>query len=92
MDTSFVPIFSLQCRYKENICASPEKVHTLKRQNFDTFQCPQVLACSAKNLLIFEFGLSLAFPTILIGALKGNNDTAGGLYVTPTDATWLGKA
>lgn len=54
----------------------------------------QVLACLAKNLLLFEFGLSMAFPTILIPALSGLNEKyeiSENLLVTPTTATWLGK-
>jgi hypothetical protein len=40
---------------------------------------PQVLASSAKNLLLFDLGLAVAFPTIVIPALRGlkehdNND------------------
>lgn len=53
---------------------------------------PQVLACSAKNLLIVEFGLALSFPTILISALKGLNPTLNTdetLNITPEQTTWI---
>lgn len=32
---------------------------------------PQVLASSAKNLLLLDLGLAVAFPTIVIPALRG---------------------
>lgn len=47
---------------------------------------PQILASSAKNLLLLDLGLAVAFPTIVIPALRGlkehdNNDI---LSFTPT--------
>lgn len=35
---------------------------------------PQVLASSAKNLLLLDLGLAVAFPTIVIPALRGLKD------------------
>lgn len=44
-----------------------------------------------KNLLILEFGLSLAFPTVLIPALSGvSDDGKETLHVSAVDASWLG--
>ncbi|XP_055325703.1 facilitated trehalose transporter Tret1-like isoform X2 [Sitodiplosis mosellana] len=53
---------------------------------------PQVLASSAKNMLIVDFGLSIAFSTILIPALSGLNPALNPnetLTITPDEATWL---
>lgn len=46
---------------------------------------PQVLASSAKNLLLFDLGLAIAFPTIVIPALRGlkEHDTDSMLSFTP---------
>lgn len=55
---------------------------------------PQVLAVSAKNLLLFDLGLSVAFPTIVIPVLRGlqserNPDET--LSFTAAQATWYGS-
>lgn len=53
---------------------------------------PQVIACSAKNLLIVEFGLTLSFSTILISALSGLNPTLNPnetLSITPDQSVWI---
>lgn len=46
---------------------------------------PQVLASSAKNLLLFDLGLAIAFPTIVIPALRGlkEHDRDSMLSFTP---------
>lgn len=54
---------------------------------------PQILASSAKNLLLLDLGMSVAFPTILIASLKGlkahdNNDF---LSFDNVQASWFGK-
>lgn len=54
---------------------------------------PQILASSAKNLLLLDLGMSVAFPTILIPSLKGlkahdNNDF---LSFTDVQASWFGE-
>ncbi|XP_055387594.1 facilitated trehalose transporter Tret1-like isoform X2 [Condylostylus longicornis] len=53
---------------------------------------PQVLASTAKNLLLLDLGLSVAFPTIVIPALRGTvenyNET---LYFTDEQASWFGS-
>lgn len=54
----------------------------------------KVLASSVKNIVIVEYGLSVAFSTILIPALTGLNPTLNpneSLSITPEQATWLGK-
>lgn len=55
---------------------------------------PQVLASSAKNLLLFDLGLSVAFPTIVIPVLRGlqtdrNPDET--LLFTAVQASWYGS-
>lgn len=53
----------------------------------------QVLASSAKNLLIFNFGLSMTFPTILIPALSGLNVSLNPnekLRISMDESTWIG--
>lgn len=54
---------------------------------------PQVLASSAKNFLLLDLGMSVAFPTIVIPALRGlkNRDEAEFLYLTDVQASWFGK-
>lgn len=66
---------------------SPKKIST-----FRTI-LPQILASTAKNLLLLDLGMAVAFPTIVIPALKGlkahdNNDF---LTLTDAQASWFGK-
>lgn len=54
---------------------------------------PQVLASTAKNLLLLDLGMAVSFPTIVIPALRGlkahdNNDF---LTFTDSQASWFGK-
>lgn len=55
----------------------------------------QFLACAAKNLLIFNLGLTLAFATVAIPALRryetiiNHNEY---LHFTPYEASWLGNS
>lgn len=54
----------------------------------------KILASTVKNILIFDYGLSFGFVTILIPALTGLNSVINSheaLTVTPDQATWLGK-
>lgn len=54
----------------------------------------QFLASQAKNLLILDLGLILAFPTIIIPALTGLNEQNNQnefLHLTPFQASWLGE-
>lgn len=52
-----------------------------KLKDISTFRriLPQILASSAKNLLLLDLGMAVSFPTIVIPALRGlkehdNND------------------
>lgn len=54
----------------------------------------KVLASSAKNLLIVNFGLSVSFSTILLSALMGLNRERNPdeyLTITTSQSTWMGK-
>lgn len=54
---------------------------------------PQILASTAKNFLLFDLGLAVAFPTIVIPALRGtieNLDNPETLYFTEEQASWFG--
>lgn len=55
---------------------------------------PQVLASTAKNFLLFDLGLAVAFPTIVIPAIRGissNADQYETLTLSATQASWLGS-
>lgn len=67
---------------------APDKVTAFRRI------LPQFLASSAKNLLIVDLGLTMAFPSIVIPALTGLNQSQNPgelLHMTPVQASWLGK-
>ncbi|CAH1394917.1 unnamed protein product [Nezara viridula] len=49
---------------------------------------PQVLASTAKNMLLLDLGMTIAFSTIVIPALRGGNDPKG-LSFTPEEASWF---
>lgn len=54
----------------------------------------KILASSVKNLIIVDFGLSMAYSTILIPALMGLNSNFNPdetISITPDQATWLGN-
>lgn len=54
----------------------------------------QFLAVTVKNMLLFDLGLYLAFPSIVIAALTGvlNEHNQGEtLKLTPFEASWLGN-
>lgn len=68
--------------------APPDKVTAFRRI------LPQFLASSAKNLLIVDLGLTMAFPSIVIPALTGLNRSQNPnefLHMTPVQASWLGE-
>lgn len=52
------------------------------------------MASTAKNFLLIDLGLAVAFPTIVIPVLRGlqneknPNET---LFFTPAQASWFGK-
>lgn len=83
----------LKQRVPKNVVAdeestAPDKVTAFRRI------LPQFLASSAKNLLIVDLGLTMAFPSIVIPALTGLNQSQNPgewLHMTPVQASWLGK-
>ena len=54
---------------------------------------PQILASSAKNLLLLDLGLAVAFPTIVIPALRGIKNRAEDEFLTfdAVQASWFGE-
>lgn len=55
---------------------------------------PQILASTAKNLLLLDLGMAVAFPTIVIPALRGlKAHDVDNVITTLTDAqaSWFGK-
>lgn len=69
----------------------PEK----PKKDIGTFRTilPQILASTAKNLLLLDLGMAVSFPTIVIPALKGlkAHDNSDFLTFTDTQASWFGK-
>lgn len=65
------------------------------KKDVSTFRriLPQVLASSAKNFLLLDLGMSIAFPTIVIPALRGlkNRDENEFLWLSDVQASWFGK-
>lgn len=54
----------------------------------------QILASSAKNLLLIDIGLAIAFPTIVIPALRGlqpDKYPHESIQFTAEQATWYGE-
>lgn len=66
-----------------------------EKQEISTFRrvLPQILASTAKNLLLLDLGMSVAFPTILIPSLKGlkSHDNNDFLSITDVQASWFGE-
>lgn len=54
---------------------------------------PQILASTAKNLLLLDLGMAVSFPTIVIPALRGlkAHDSADFLSLTDSQASWFGE-
>lgn len=54
---------------------------------------PQILASTAKNLLLLDLGMAVSFPTIVIPALKGlkAHDNQDFLSFTDSQASWFGE-
>lgn len=56
---------------------------------------PQILACSAKNLLMFDLGLALGISTIVIPVLRGfqadRSDSEETIHLTATESSWYGS-
>lgn len=54
----------------------------------------QILASTAKNFLLFDLGLSVVFPTIVIPALTGlaeDKNPDEFLHLSPSAASWFGE-
>lgn len=67
------------CFFSKKMSNNTQKSEKLK--DISTFRriLPQILASSAKNLLLLDLGMAISFPTIVIPALRGlkshdNND------------------
>lgn len=54
---------------------------------------PQILASTAKNFLLLDLGMAVAFPTIVIPALRGLKNRAPDefLHFDPAQASWFGS-
>lgn len=53
---------------------------------------PQILASTVKNFLVFDLGLALGFPTIVIPSLRGITQNVGSpetLYFSHEQASWF---
>lgn len=70
----------------------PEKAKPEKIGKFRTI-LPQILASTAKNLLLLDLGMAVSFPTIVIPALRGlkAHDNQDFLSFTDSQASWFGK-
>lgn len=57
------------------------------------FVYQQILASTAKNFLLLDLGMSVAFPTIVIPALRGlkYRDPSETLEFSAVQASWFGK-
>ena len=53
---------------------------------------PQILASTAKNLLLLDLGMAVSFPTIVIPALRGlKAHDKDFLSFTDVQASWFGE-
>ncbi|KAK7869520.1 hypothetical protein R5R35_002295 [Gryllus longicercus] len=50
---------------------------------------PQVLATSAKNLILLGYGMTLGFPTITIPAISAGSDSGDVLQLTKDQISWF---
>lgn len=72
----------------------PNKCHDTPEASKFRRALPQFLACMAKNLLLFDLGMAIGFPTIVIPVLLGlqndrNPDEV--IHMEAWQATWVGK-
>lgn len=70
----------------------PEKPKKEEIGKFRTI-LPQILASTAKNLLLLDLGMAVSFPTIVIPALRGlkAHDNGDFLSFTDSQASWFGE-
>ncbi|XP_035776350.1 facilitated trehalose transporter Tret1-like [Anopheles albimanus] len=72
-----------------------EKPQPQQHHEVSTFRriLPQILASTAKNFLLLDLGMAVAFPTIVIPALRGikNRSPDEFLHFTPQQASWFGS-
>ncbi|XP_063242433.1 facilitated trehalose transporter Tret1-like [Bacillus rossius redtenbacheri] len=84
---------------REDGLAAETRVPAEQRASTKTFSTalPQVLATSAKNLLLTGYGMTLGFPTIVIPALRADpaanmtalNDTHDPLLLSEEQISWF---
>lgn len=89
----FVWLSSVYAFRRQQLTIMTEVEKPLKKISTFRTILPQILASTAKNLLLLDLGMAVAFPTIVIPALKGlkahdNNDF---LTLTDAQASWFGK-
>nr|XP_014091416.1 facilitated trehalose transporter Tret1-2 homolog isoform X1 [Bactrocera oleae] len=61
------PYFIQNGNRSSDIAGEPREISTFRRA------LPQFLAVSAKNILLFVYGMTLGFPTIVIPAIQGGD-------------------
>lgn len=78
------PLFRLKMSEPEKAKPEISKFRTI---------LPQILASTAKNLLLLDLGMAVSFPTIVIPALRGlkAHDNQDILSFTDSQASWFGK-
>jgi len=61
-----------------------------KRERYNRLcTCEQVLASTAKNMLLLDLGMTISFPTIVIPRLRNTDDP---LALNDEQASWFGKS
>jgi len=61
-----------------------------KRERYNRLcTCEQVLASTAKNMLLLDLGMTVSFPTIVIPRLRNTDDP---LALDDEQASWFGKS
>lgn len=76
------PYLSRNPRNKNLIC-NVLSTTTKCRKNL-----PQILAVCVKNVMLIGFGMTLGFPTVLIGGLE---DSKVDFQMTHEQLSWIGK-
>lgn len=80
---------------KQRSDADKMTLEEAKQPEVSTFRriLPQILASTAKNFLLLDLGMAVAFPTIVIPALRGIKNRAPDefLHFSPQQASWFGS-